>query len=57
MIAEVQITPKKHIQLSAVNNTTSNTLLKSKQAIKEAMCTFVPLATGLQKEILVVQVI
>ncbi|KAL0630519.1 hypothetical protein Q9L58_010634, partial [Maublancomyces gigas] len=57
LIAEVRFTPNLHVQLIAVANTTSDTLLKSRTKLEETIRTILPSATSLQKEVHVIQVV
>ncbi|KAL0630379.1 hypothetical protein Q9L58_010774, partial [Maublancomyces gigas] len=57
MIAEVRFTPNHHIQLIAVSTTTSDHLLKSRTQLEATIRHLLPSATGLQKEVQVVQIV
>lgn len=51
LIAEVRFKANHNVQLIAVTTTTSDYLLKSISQLEEAICTILPSATGLEKDL------
>ncbi|KAL0630398.1 hypothetical protein Q9L58_010755, partial [Maublancomyces gigas] len=57
LIAEVSYTPNQHIQLIAASTTSSDHLLKSGTQLETTIRKLPPSATGLQKEVHLVQIV